>query len=348
MISPPVPLADIKHILEYSEPLWRELKGQHLFITGGTGFFGTWLLEALRAANEHFDSRVSVTVLSRDPAAFAAKEPRLASQPRLIFQRGDVRGLTVSLTHYDHVIHAATESSSALNERQPELMLDTIISGTRKVLEFAAAGGIKSLLLISSGAVYGRQPGGLSKIPESFTGGPDVNSPYSAYGESKRMAELLCAVAAKLHDINAKIARCFAFVGPHLPLDAHFAAGNFLRDALAGGPIVINGDGRPSRSYMHPADLMVWLLTILVRGQSNRPYNVGSDQSISIAELASRIASLVPGEPLIDIRSQPTGRPAHRYVPATDRARHELGLEIRIDLDQSLRRTVDWLREARK
>jgi len=225
-------------------------------------------------------------------------------------------------------------------------MLDTIVSGTKRVLEFAAARGIKSLLLISSGAVYGRQPTHLSKIPESFAGGPYVNSPYSAYGEGKRMAELLCTIEGKAQGIETKIARCFTFVGPHLPLDVHFAAGNFLRDAIAGRPIIVKGDGTPCRGYMHPADLVVWLLTILVNGQDNRPYNVGSDEALSIAELAFRIASLAGGNHPVEIRGLSTSQAAQRYVPQTDRANHELGRRIEIGIDQALQRTIKWLREA--
>lgn len=340
----PLPASDVRHILEHSELLWNDLRGQHLFITGGTGFFGIWLLEALRAANEQLGSRVSATVLSRDPSAFAIRAPHLANQARLRWHRGDIRNFAFPGVRYDHIIHAATESSATLNERRPDLMLDTIVSGTKRILEFAASGSIKSLLLLSSGAVYGRQPPNLLKIPESFAGGPDVNSARSAYGEGKRMAELLCAIAAAQQGIKTKIARCFTFVGPHLPLNAHFAAGNFLRDAVAGGPIIIEGDGTPCRSYMHPADLVVWLLTILVDGQSNRPYNVGSDQVVSVAGLASCIAELAGGNLPVELRGHHTEEETKCYVPQTGRAKHELGLEVTIVLEEALRSTIRWLR----
>ncbi len=342
----PVPAADITHILERSERLWGELRGQHLFITGGTGFFGIWLLEAVRAANERLGSRISTTVLSRNPAAFAREAPHLANQPALRWHRGDVRNFTFPKAHYDHIIHAATESNAALNASRPDLMLDTIVSGTKRVLEFAQSNAVASVLLTSSGAVYGRQPAGLSRIPESFSTGPDINLPHSAYGEGKRMAELLCAIASMRHRISTKIARCFSFAGPHLPLDRHFAAGNFLRNATTGRAIVVNGDGTPRRSYMHPADLVIWLLTILVDGQSNRPYNVGSDEGVQISDLAYRIAALAGSTSPVEVRSQTIDQAAQDYVPQTARARHELGLNIEIGLDETLQRTIHWLQGA--
>jgi nucleoside-diphosphate-sugar epimerase len=334
---------DLEHVLAHTRDLWDELRGKRLFITGGTGFFGRWLLESLLWANEQLGLGASAVVLTRNPDAFARKAPRLATHSALHFHQGDVCTFAFPPGEFAAVIHAATESSTTLNADNPLAMLETTVQGTRRVLDFAVQCGARQFLLTSSGAVYGRQPPELTHIPEDYGGAPDPADVRSAYGEGKRVAEYLCTVYHRRHGLETKIARCFAFVGPFLPLDIHFAVGNFLRDGLRGDPIQVGGDGTPYRSYLHAADLMVWLWTILLRGAPARPYNVGSDDAVSIANLARLIACLFDTK--VRIAKTPTpGQPAERYVPSTARAREELGLTTLIPLEEALRRTAAFHR----
>jgi dTDP-glucose 4,6-dehydratase len=157
------------------------------------------------------------------------------------------------------------------------------------------------------------------------------------------MAEHLCALYASQHGLETKIARCFAFVGPYLPLDVHFAIGNFIRDALNGGPIVVKGDGAPYRSYLYAADLAIWLWTILVKGESCRPYNVGSDHFLSIREIAESVsASFRTPIDVQVLKPAQLDKTARRYVPAILKARDGLALQVRIDLKQGIKKTVRW------
>jgi nucleoside-diphosphate-sugar epimerase len=334
---------DLGHVLAHTEDLWADLAQARLLVTGGTGFVGSWLLESLCAANQRLGLGAEAVVLTRDPEAFAHARPHLTSAPGITLLSGDARTFDSQGRSFSHVIHGATSADAVLNLERPLDMIDTIVRGTSNTLERAARAGATTVLLLSSGAVYGRQPPGLERIAEHFPGAPDQLEPRQAYAEGKRLAELLGAVYARDAGMEVKIARLFAFVGPYLPLDRHFAIGNFIRDRIAGGPIAISGDGAPHRSYLYAADLAIWLWTILLRGASARPYNVGSERAVSIAEVADIVARATRPAVVVTVATAPRADlPPERYVPDTTRARCELGLKERIELEDGVRRTLDW------
>lgn len=347
-----LPAEDLKCILNQTGHLWEGLRKGRLFLTGGTGFFGCWLLESFAAANKAFGLEAEAVVLTRDPAQFARKAPHLAAYPGIRLVQGDVADFPFGPSGSDfgqsgsdptgrftHIIHAATTSGGPVSNSE---MLNTILAGTRRVLDFAASTGAEHLLFTSSGAMYGPQPPELLNLPESFQGAPALApNPLAVYGEAKRMAELLCSVAHQETGLQTKIARCFAFVGPHLPLDAHFAIGNFIRDGLAGRPIQVQGDGSPFRSYLYAADLTIWLWTILFNGKPAHPYNVGSSQAISIRDLAETIGAIF-NVPVTIAKPFDPARPPARYVPDTRRAESELGLKAWTPLEEAIRKTAKW------
>lgn len=336
--------ADLHHILDHTRDLWEDLRGARIFITGGTGFFGCWLLESFLFANQQLDLKASASILTRRPDSVQQTLPHLMLDPAITLVKGDVRNFEFPKGEYSHIIHAATDASAKLNNENPLLMLDTIIEGTRHTLDFAVQCKAERFLLTSSGAVYGKQPADMTHIPEDYMGAPDPLDPRSAYGIGKRTAEQLCTLYAKQYGVYSTIARCFAFVGPYLPLDIHFAIGNFIRDAINGGPIIIKGDGTPRRSYLYAADLAISLWTILLRGQSLRPYNVGGEESISIEEVANAVALGFSSNIKIEIRGRKEiNQFVERYVPSTQRLITELKLQQTIDLDQAIKRTVQFL-----
>lgn len=333
-------------MFDLTRDLWEEIRGQNIFITGGTGFFGRWLLETFVYANRELGLRAGVTVLSRDPEAFIRRAPELCGDPAVGFCRGDVRDFTFPGKRHPFIIHGAAAASARLNDDDPLTMFDTIVRGTGRALDFAVQTRCRKFLFISSGAVYGRQPHDMANMPESHMGGPDTMEPGSGYGEGKRAAELLCSIYHKRHpEVETKIARCFAFVGPHMPLDAHFAIGNFINDALRGGPIAVSGDGTPRRSYLYAADLAAWLWTILFRARSCRPYNVGSGDSMSILEAAKAVANAADAPLAVTVAGTPGGEPPRRYVPDVSRAELELGLKAQIGLKEAVSRTMAFLKE---
>ncbi len=337
--------SDLEPILQATAPHWQQIRNEHLFLTGGTGFFGKWLVESFLHANRELALNARITVLTRNPDAFRIAVPWLARDPSLHLVAGDIRSFPFPPGDFSFTIHAATEASAALVASDPAEMLSTQIAGTARVFQFAAQARTRKLLLTSSGAVYGPQPADLTHTPESFSGAPDPTATPSVYGEGKRVAELMGALAAGT-GLEVKIARCFAFLGPHLPLDTHFAAGNFLHAALSNQPVRIAGDGSPLRSYLYAADLAIWLWTMLFTAPSMRPFNVGAEQAISIRQLAERVSALArPALPIEIARTPIPGQPPAQYVPSTERARNELNLRQTVALDEAIDRTLRWHRQ---
>ncbi len=341
-MSPELLRDDLDECLARTSNLWEELRGQRIFITGATGFFGCWLLETLLWANQQLKLNAEVTILTRNPEALRDKAPHLAEDRAIEILTGDVKTFPFPTGSFSHVIHAATESSVELNQQHPMRMFETIVEGTRRALDFSLAADARKFLFLSSGAVYGPQPPEVSNVSESSASGPDPLNSASAYAEGKRAAELLCSMAARNTKLEPKIARGFAFVGPYMKLDAHFAIGNFIRDQLHGGPIRVAGDGTALRSYMYAGELMVWLWTILFRGAPLRAYNVGSEQAVSIRQLAHAVAEALTPRVEVEVLGTQGAGPAHRYVPSTARAQRELGLRCDVSLPEAIRRTQRW------
>ena len=334
---------DLELIQAHTGSLWDEMRGQRIFLTGGTGFFGCWLVESFCHINRTLDLGAEMKILTRNPEAFAGKCPHLASDSAVTLLAGDVRTFMFPDGEYRYVIHAATEAWARPEALGPLEMFSAIIAGTERTLHFATTHGTRRFLLVSSGAIYGRQPAGMTHVPESYAGASDPLDPANAYSEGKRVSELLCSLYQQKTGLECEIARCWAFCGPHLPLGQHFAIGNFIADVLNDRPIQIQGDGTPRRSYLYAADLAIWLWTLLFKAPSLIPFNVGSAHDVSILELAHTVAAtLNPKAEIRVARQAGVGILSARYVPSVDRAREMLGLQETVPLDEQVRRTAAW------
>lgn len=344
---PPLPDADLQHVLERTPAVWERLRGARLFITGGTGFFGTWLLESLTRAADRQGIDLSAVVLTRSPESFFRRSPHLAGHRAIRLHPGDIRDFTFPDAEFSHVIHAAFPSGGPPADAGETTSL--VVQGTERALAFAERARAAHFLFVSSGAVYGRQPADRAALSEDDC--PDDSrgtaDPRAAYGTGKRAAERLCLLQGERTGMTVQIARCFAFVGPQLPLDAHFAIGNFIRDALRGGPIRIRGDGTTVRSYLYAADLAIWLWTMIVSGKPGQICNVGSPEAITTGELARLVArELSPAATIEQDRLPEPAAAVDRYVPDVTRAATCLGLVPRIPLAEAIRRTASWARQA--
>jgi len=333
---------DLVFISEQTKDILEVFKDKTIFITGGTGFFGKWFLETFAYVNLKLNINCNIIILSRNPERFLKEYPYFGNNKQFKFIKGDVRSFEYPEENIDFIIHAATEASEKLNNENPLLMFDTIVEGTRRVLNLAKEKKVKSILFVSSGAVYGKQPSEITHITEDYMGAPYCGDSGSAYGEGKRVGDLLSTIYFKHYGTPVKIARCFAFIGPYLPLDAHFAIGNFILNAIHGEDIIIKGDGTPYRSYLYAADLMIWLLTILIKGKNNVPYNVGSDEDYNIKEIAEKVLLNNSLAKIKILKTHDINEPIERYVPSVSLIKYELKLNTNTDLKSSINKTIKY------
>jgi dTDP-glucose 4,6-dehydratase len=331
---------ELEHLVELEEQLFKEFASASILLTGATGWFGLWILDSLCAANDMLGLGLRITAVSRNPARFLGRFPAFAADARISWIEADVRHLALGNQSFTHIIHGAADSAQPIGAQGLKDLFGTIVQGTEKALE-AVGSECRGFLLISSGAVYGPNPSGRASFLESHAGGPDPALGKNAYAEGKRAAEMIAAIGA-LQGAPIKIARCFAFVGPHMAFDKHFAIGNFIADAVAGREIRVRSDGRPLRSYLYMTDLVRALILILNRGSEGRAYNVGSELPISIEHLANTVDRVVGGRG-VKVGGEPTEWTEH-YVPDTNRLRSELNYQAKVNLEVAIHRTAAWYR----
>lgn len=320
--------------------VWEGLRGARLLITGATGFFGAWTLSALAKLNDELSLGAQALCLSRDPAAFLARRPDLAARAELSWERVGPGGLPAPRDRrLSHILHMAASADARDYEERPAESFMSIVDGARFAARLSRQTGAH-LHFVSSGAVYG--PRRLSDGPcleEQITRfAPNPLDAAAPYANAKRAAESLIACSGS----NWSISRPFAFLGPLLPLDLHFAAGNFIRDAVAGRPISLTGDGSPIRSYMHPADLAMWTLALCALGRQGLAVNVGSDEPLSLKELAFRVSEIaLSPAPAFGAQASPPDPSA--YWPSTELA-SSLGLRRSLGLLDCVSDAALWAR----
>jgi nucleoside-diphosphate-sugar epimerase len=337
-----ISLDDLEYIFQNTKKIWEQLRGKSIFLTGGTGFFGKWLLESFIYVNEKLCLNSKIITLSRNPELFIQEYPFYKEYTNTVkFIKGDILTFDFKLDEeIQFIIHAATAASDSLNKNNPLLMMDTITFGTRSVLDFALTQPIEGFLFVSSGAVYGKQPFGVSNIQESDSFKIDINNSNAAYSEGKRIAELYCSTYFEKHNIPVKIARCFAFVGPYLPLDTHFAIGNFINNVIKKEDIVIMGDGSTTRSYMYASDLSIAIWKILLIGNINKPYNVGVDNAYSLKEIALILKKNYGNE--VQILNNNKDLLKNIYVPNIKALINDLDIKHFVHIEEAIQKTINF------
>lgn len=294
--------------------------GRTLFLTGATGFAGSWLLAAIARLNERLAAPLAVRALARAPQRAAA--------PWLAWVHGDVRDFTDDAPA-DFVLHAGLPST-ATPPGGDAVLRETAVRGMERVVAHASACGARRLVVLSSGAVYGAAT---MPLPESAPLQP--LDPGDTYALAKRDVEAIATAAP----IDLAIARLFTCLGPGYRAHGHLAHVALIDAARAGRPLVLRGDGRAVRSYLYGADLAVWLLMLLA-ATGRDVVNVGSDTAMTLEDFARRVAR-VARMPLdsVQLGTEPdTRRPC--FVPDISRARERYRLAPWTTVDLAIGRTL--------
>ena len=326
---------------------WSLLNGHDIFMTGGTGFFGTSLLYSLLQVKSTRVININITILTRNILSFKKKHPVLYQSDFIHCIQGNVVDFDFPSQRFSKIMHLATTSANeTFNDEDQLRKYKMLTNGTERVMQFAKKCGATKVFFTSSGVAYGDLPEG--KVKESYIGAPITTDPLTALGQGKRSAEFIISYYANKYNIDYVIARCFSFVGPGLPLDIHYAIGNFVMDALTQESVNISGDGSQVRSYLDIRDLVVWLLTLLAKQNNSEVYNVGSDYEISVKDLAFLVRDIIAPEKPVKIHNNiknNTGNFIRNwYVPNIDRAREEFNLSVWTSLDLSIEHMCNKLR----
>ena len=334
---------DAEAVLTGRTEVLKPLANRHLFISGGTGFLGTWLLELIAILNAGYQFSTQVTVLSRSAPDFARRHKHLGGRKEYRFVEGDIRYLTELPRDTDFVLHAAALTDRRLFASNPTVVGEVNGVGTIRLLRAAnLLEHVKKVVLVSSGLVYGPQALSVERIDESSSSGFPCDTANAVYAESKRFAEAMASSFVSETKLPLVIVRPFAFVGPYQSLELPWAVTDFIRDSLAGRSIKIMGDGSTVRSLMYASDYAYWTLAALACGRERNAYNIGSPHPIDLLSLARMITQHFMPQPEILTKIGQAGHETTRLVPCVDKARRELGVEITVSLPEAVQKAIAW------
>jgi dTDP-glucose 4,6-dehydratase len=334
--------SDLDEVINITES-FEHLRGSKILILGGTGFVGTWLVSTLLYANEKLSLDLSLSIVTRSLKA-AKKKLLLIGNDPVTFIEADLGSLKyLNENPFDFFIHAATPSLVSTGSADSKMVSIATLGGANAIIaNIMKFRNNPTVLHTSSGAVYGVQ---LNPEMRQLEGPAKTFSDLTSdYAKVKLETETLFNKINESHTGKAVNPRLFAFAGPRIELNEHFAIGNFIRDGMAGNKITIRGNPKTIRSYLYPTDLTSWLISLM--GNPTRlDLNIGSEIGYSMGELASLVSDLTCRKGVVfenqDI--QPSV-----YVPSTKNTREILNVKQQVSLEDGLKKWIKWLELTKK
>ena len=330
---------DILNIFQKCDLPWGNLSGSSILVTGATGLIGGCLVEALMM-NPHRDYHVYASGRNEERALKCFKD--FANDSSFHFVKYDVMKPLQCDVKFDFIIHAASNASPNFFANSPVEVMKSNLYGVTNMVEYGLSHGMKRLLYVSSGEVYGEGDG--REFTEEYSGYVDCTSPRSCYPSSKRAAETLCVSYAEEYGADVVIARPCHTYGPHFTEQDNRVSAQFIRNVLRKEDIVMKSNGEQFRSWCYVVDCVSALLFILLKGLNGHAYNIADESSnISIKELAEMIAEIGGRKVIIDIPSGATERKGYntvyRSIFRTEKL-ESLGWRITGDMKDKMKRTI--------
>ena len=303
-------------------------------VSGAAGFLGSHLSERLLASG--------CAVVGLDSLVTGRPENVAHLEgPDFELVRQDVSACVQVEGNVDYVLHFASPASPVDFPSIPIQILEVGTLGTRNMLELALEKGAR-FLLASTSEVYGDPL--VHPQPESYLGNVNPIGPRGCYDEAKRCAEAFVMAYHRSRGLETRIMRIFNTYGPRMRLDDGRVIPNYFGQALRGDPITVYGDGSQTRSLCYVDDLISGALAVL-EGPDPLPFNIGSQDEVTMLELARAVKRLTGSSSEIQFRPLPEDDPLQRR-PDTTRARTVLGWQPTTSLEDGLRRTLEYFRSA--
>jgi nucleoside-diphosphate-sugar epimerase len=336
------------------------MAGKRLLITGGAGFLGYEMVQAILHANERGGEPIRLTVYDNYARGRPAWLEALEGNEHLALVEHDIRGqLPADMDDFEFVVHAAGIASPTYYRKHPIETMDANINGLRSLLDWSVrqqerGRPIEGFLFFSSSEIYGDPTPENIPTPESYRGNVSCTGPRACYDESKRYGETLCVNFAQQHGLPIRIARPFNNYGPGLKITDGRVIPDFARDIFADRDIVMLSDGSATRTFCYVADAVTGYYKVLVRGHDGEAYNIGVEEpEISMRELAERLADL--GRRYFGYSGQVVHRKSEeqdylvdnpsRRCPTIAKAHEHLGYRPGVELDDGIRRALFWYAE---
>ena len=305
-----------------------------IVITGGAGFLGSHLSETL-VARGHEVVAVDNLVTGR-----RANVTQLEASGRFELIEHDVTEPFDVDGDVDGILHFASAASPVDYLKLPIETLRVGSQGTQNALELAARKGAR-LVFASTSEVYGDPQ--VHPQPETYWGHVNPVGPRGVYDEAKRYAEALVLAYREARGVDAGIVRIFNTFGPRMRPNDGRAIPNFVRQALAGEPVTVSGDGEQTRSICYVDDLVAAILAMLLETHDPGPVNIGNPHEISMRDLAQWIIELAGSSSTLEFIERPTDDPTVRR-PDTTKAQRLLGWSPQVPVETGLQRTIEWFR----